>query len=432
MKQKFGYIGVLFLVLSVFAFGLAGGVMLDRYVTVASAAPLNADSSRPNTDLILQAWQVLDRNYVDRTAIEKKRLTYGAITGMVDSLGDTGHTTFLSPQMLQQHQNYTAGEFEGIGAQVEKRGDHVVITASMDDSPALKAGLKPGDMILRVDGEDVTGKSVEYVIGKIIGPAGTQVTLVILDGQDSSEREMTLTRAKIRVNSVTWAQVPGTTIGVVRISGFSEGISNGLKKALQEMQAQKMTGVVLDLRNNPGGLLSEAVTTTSQFLARGNVLLEKDAAGKIQEVKIEAGGLATDLPMTVLINYGSASASEIVAGALQDANRAKLIGETTFGTGTVLNSFGLADGSALLVATQQWLTPNGRVIWHQGIKPDDKISLPAGVSPLTPSYLKTMDVNAFQGSRDVQLQRAVQWLTCPNANCAQDVVTTPRQDESVP
>src|SRR5207237_441655 len=152
--------------------------------------------------------------------------------------------------------------------------------------------------------------------------------------------------------------------------------------------------VVTASLNNPGGLLSEAVTTASQFLDKGDVLLEKDAAGKITHVSIESGGLATNLPMSVLINYGSASASEIVSGALQDAGRAKLVGETTFGTGTVLNTFNLSDGSAMLVATLQWLTPNGRVIWHEGIKPDDKVSLPSGGLPLTPATLKTMDVTS--------------------------------------
>ncbi len=426
MKLNLRYIGVLFLVLSVFVFGLAGGVMLDRYVMVASASP-NTDA-RPNTDLLLEAWRIIDRNYVDRTAVEEKRLTYGAITGMVDALGDTGHTSFLSPKMLEQHQNYTRGEFEGIGAQVEKKGDYIIITAPMDDSPALKAGLKPGDAILKVNGEDMTGKSVEYVIDKIIGPAGTKVELVIIDAHNGTQRELTITRAKIKVSDVSWAQVPGTTLGVVRIAGFSDGISAGLKNALKEIKAQKLTGVILDLRNNPGGLLSEAVTTTSQFLDKGNVLLEKDAEGKIQEVKIEAGGIATDLPMTVLINYGSASASEIVSGALQDAGRAKLIGETTFGTGTVLNTFNLSDGSALLVATLQWLTPNGRVIWHQGIKPDEKISLPAGVAPLTPSILKTLNERDYKASRDLQLQRAVEWLSCPDGKCATDALKFPGKE----
>lgn len=417
MKMRFRYIGIVLVILAVFVFGLTGGVMLDRYVNVAFASSAQTDSA-PNTDLLLQAWRIIDNNYVDRTAVEKTRLTYGAITGMVDSLGDTGHTTFLTPSMLKQRDNYIAGEFEGIGAQVEKKGDYVVIVAPMDDSPALKAGLKPGDAILKVNGEDMTGKDVAYVIDKIIGPAGTQVTLVLIRAADGSQQEITLTRAKIQVNDVSWSQVPGTTIAVVRIDGFSDGIGAQLKKALSDIKQQKLTGVVLDLRNNPGGLLSEAITTVSQFVDKGNVLLEQDAQGKREAVPVETGGVATALPMTVLINYGSASASEIVAGALQDYGRAKLVGETTFGTGTVLNTFGLSDGSALLLATREWLTPNGRVIWHQGITPDEKVSLGAATAPVTPSQLKTMSAQDYQNSGDTQLQKAVDLLRCPNGQCA--------------
>ncbi|MBI4671642.1 MAG: S41 family peptidase [Chloroflexi bacterium] len=431
MKIRLRHLSVLFLVLSVFVLGLTGGVMLDRYIMVASAAAPGADS-RPNTDLVLEAWRLIDSHYVDRAAIEQTRLTYGALTGMVDALGDTGHSTFLTPEMLEQHQSYTAGSFEGIGAQVEKRGDHIVIVAPMDDSPALKAGLKPGDAILKVDDEDMTGKSVQDVINKILGPAGTQVKLTIMDAHDGSQRELTLTRAKIIVNNVSWARVPGTAIAVVRITGFSDKVGDGLKKALTEIRQQKMSGVILDLRNNPGGLLSEAVATTSQFLDQGDVLLEKDAQGGIEHVRVESGGLATDLPLAVLINYGSASASEIVAGALQDAGRAKLIGETTFGTGTVLNTFRLSDGSAMLLATSEWLTPNGRVIWHRGVKPDDKVSLPAGVSPLTPAVLKTQSERDFQASRDLQMQRAVNWLTCAQSECATGAHAFPGKDEVGP
>ncbi len=427
MKIRWRYIGVLFLVLSVFVFGLAGGVMLDRYVGEASAASPNADS-RPNTDLLLQAWRLIDKHYVDRNAVEQQRLTYGAISGMVDALGDTGHSTFLTPEMLKQHHGYTNGSFEGIGAQVEKRGDYVVIVAPMDDSPALKAGLKPGDAILKVDDEDMSGKSVQDVIQKILGPAGTQVKLTIIDAADGSQRELTLTRAKIVVNNVSWAQVPGTTVAVVRITGFSDRVGAGLKKALTEIKAQNLTGVILDLRNNPGGLLSEAITTASQFLDKGDVLLQRDAKGNIEHVQIESGGLATDLPMVVLINYGSASASEIVSGALQDAGRAKLVGETTFGTGTVLNTFNLPDGSAMLLATSEWLTPNGRVIWHQGIKPDEKIALPAGVAPLTPAVLKTQTERDYNASRDLQLQRAVELLTCPGGMCGSGVLQFPGKE----
>lgn len=417
MKIRFRYVGLVFLVLTVFVFGLTGGVMLDHYVSVAYAAPASSDA-QPDTNLLLQAWKLIDQNYVDRPAVDRTRLTYGAISGMVDSLGDTGHSTFLTPEMLKQHNDYTSGSFEGIGAQVEKKGDYVIITAPMDDSPALKAGLKTGDAILKVNGEDMTGKTVQDVIDKITGPAGTQVTITILDAKDGTQRDVTLTRAVIKVNDVTWAPIPGTTIALVRLPGFSDKVTDDLKVALQQVKDAKMTGVVLDLRDNPGGLLDEAINTTSQFLDHGDVMLEKDAQGNIEHLQVRPNGAATSIPMDVLINYGTASAAEIVSGALQDDGRAKLIGETTFGTGTVLNTFSLPDGSALLLATREWLTPNGRVIWHQGIQPDDKVSLPTGAAPLSPAQLKTMSPDQFKTSDDLQLQHAVNWLTCLGADCA--------------
>jgi carboxyl-terminal processing protease len=212
---------------------------------------------------------------------------------------------------------------------------------------------------------------------------------------------------------VTWQQLPGTTIAHLRITAFSQGISQELQKALADIRKQGMTAVVLDLRNDPGGLLDEAVNTASQFLSSGNVLEEKNAQGHITPVPVKPQGMATDLPMVVLINGGTASAAEITAGALQDAHRATLVGETTFGTGTVLNEFHLSDGSALLLATEEWLTPAGRVIWHKGIAPDATVSLPTNVAPLIPEAERGMTTDQLHASGDEQLLRAIDVLSPP-------------------
>jgi carboxyl-terminal processing protease len=209
---------------------------------------------------------------------------------------------------------------------------------------------------------------------------------------------------------VTWATIPGTNLAVLRISQFSGGVTDDVKTALREMQDQGIEGVVLDLRNNPGGLLDEAIGITSQFVSSGNVLLEQDARGNQQEVKVRTGGVATDLPMVVLINAGSASASEIVSGAIQDAGRAQIIGQTTFGTGTVLQEFPLSDGSSLLLATQEWLTPNGRVIWHQGIVPDVPVDQPISTSLLVPDAVRDMTIQQLQATEDAQFLQAVELL----------------------
>ena len=169
--------------------------------------------------------------------------------------------------------------------------------------------------------------------------------------------------------------IPGTQIADVRLSGFSDGVTKQLTSDLQALQTQGAKGIILDMRNNPGGLLNESVGVASQFLSSGSVLEEKDAQGNISQTPVKPGGVATSIPLVVLINNNTASAAEIVAGALQDAGRAKLVGEITFGTGTVLNEFPLPDGSAMFLATQEWLTPKGRVIWHVGITPDDSVSM---------------------------------------------------------
>ena len=218
-------------------------------------------------------------------------------------------------------------------------------------------------------------------------------------------------RAAITMNNVTWRRLPATRIAHLRIAGFSEGVSKDLKSALSAIMAQDLKGLILDLRNNPGGLLKEAVSTASQFLSKGNVLLEKDAAGRITSLAVEKGGQALSIPMVVLVNGGTASAAEIVAGALQDHGRAKLVGATTFGTGTVLQQFPLSDGSALLLAVQEWLTPNGSKIWHKGITPNDVVSLPEGVSPVFPEEEQDMTPQKLKAGKDTQLLKALGLVT---------------------
>jgi carboxyl-terminal processing protease len=199
----------------------------------------------------------------------------------------------------------------------------------------------------------------------------------------------------------------------VRIASFSKGVGEDLRKVLKSLQPEKPTGIILDLRNNPGGLLEEAVETASQFLGSGNVLQEKNARGEVTPVRVRSGGLALVIPMVVLINGGTASAAEIVAGALQDARRATLVGEKTFGTGTVLSPFPLSDGSALLLAVEEWLTPAGQVIWHKGISPDITVLLPPEVRPLFPEAEKEMTAAELRESKDGQLLRALDLLNRP-------------------
>jgi carboxyl-terminal processing protease len=305
---------------------------------------------------------------------------------------------------VQQENDSIQGQLQGVGLQVQAKDGNVVVVAPIDDSPAQKAGINPGDIIVQVDGTPVT--SVTDAVTRIRGPAGTSVTLTILESSGTS-RTITLVRAVINLVSVTWNMLPGTSIVHLRIASFSSNATGELDTALAAVKAQGATGIILDLRNNPGGLLDQAVGVTSRFINKGNVILEKDINGKITSIPVVTGVPVTTLPMVVLVNEGTASASEIVVGALGDAGRAKSVGETTFGTGTVLTQFPLSDGSALVLAIQEWLTPSGKTIWHTGLTPDTVVSLAADVTPLFPEAEKGMTQAQIQSSGDQQLLDAM-------------------------
>lgn len=395
------------LLLILVAMSIAAGVVLDRQI-LANTVPLDTVPASAASDfsLMAEAWRLIKRHYVDRPAIKPKRMTYAAISGMVDSLGDTGHSEFLTPEMVAENRDVTQGQFAGIGAQIQMKDKHVVVVAPMDGTPAQKAGLAPGDIIMRVDGKDVAGLSLLKVVNMIRGPAGTKVTLGIQHPHSNEIHDVTLTRAKIPLLSVWWSMLPGTHIADVRISMFSKGTTKALEKALDEAKKQGADALILDLRNDPGGLLEEAIGVASRFLESGDVLIEKNSKGQKRSVPVESDVPKWTTPMTVLINAGTASAAEIVSGALQDPKRATLIGETTFGTGTVLQEFPLSDGSALMLAVEEWLTPDGHVIWHKGITPNITVALPSKVTPLIPQEMKKMSVSELDASGDAQLLRA--------------------------
>jgi carboxyl-terminal processing protease len=361
----------------------------------------------PDFQLMGQAWDTIQQEYVNRGALESKELTYGAIGGMVDALGDTGHSTFLTPEMVKELRHVERGEFKGVGIEIQMKNGRVTVVAPVDDSPAQRAGVRAGEVIVKVGNDDVSDWPLSRVVDHIAGRAGTKVTLTLQDPRDNHTRQVTLTRASIKLHEVTWNQLPETKIAHLRVATFDAGVTRDLRKALTEIQAQGMTGVILDLRDNPGGLLDEAIGVASQFLKEGNVLLAKDAKGKIEPVPVDKGGVALNLPVVVLINQGTASAAEIVAGALRDAHRAGLVGEATFGTGTVLQQFRLSDGSALLLAVEEWLTPKGESFWHKGIEPEHVVALPADVTPLLPAEEKDLTAAQLRSSTDQQLLRAL-------------------------
>jgi len=393
-----------------FIVGVAIGTLPCCQLTRVPPPQAISKDATPSFGLLAEAWNTIERHYVDRSAVKPQTLTYGAIRGMVDALGDTGHSHFLSPEMVKQEHNFSRGTLEGIGAEIRMKNGQVAIVAPMDGTPAERAGLRPGDAILKVDEKETAGLPLDQVVDRILGPPGSTVTLTLLRPSTGRREIIPIVRARITLRSVDWERLPETQVVHLRVAAFSKGTNKDLREALIRIQHDNPIGILLDLRNNPGGLYDEAIAAASQFLKSGNVLLEKDASGKVTPVPVEPGGVATSLPTIVLINGGTSSGAEIVAGALQDAHRALLVGEKTFGTGTVLETFPLSDGSAIMLATREWLTPSGHLIWHLGIVPDEGVSLPPEVAPLIPARERKITVAELHASGDEQLLKALKWL----------------------
>lgn len=396
------------LVLAVALFG--GGVAADR----AGLVPWGPGAPAPNRGgdfaLIGQAWDLLSQNYVDSSSVDWHQVAYGAISGMTQAVGDVGHTSFLTPDELASEQAALSGSYVGIGAVLDMSNDQPVIVSVFAGGPAARAGLGHGDTIVSIDGSSTSGMSLSTVSARLRGPSGTPVTLVVASAADAAQRTLRIVRAKVDVPAVTWAMVPGRTVADIHVVEFSSGVSDALHSAIDAATTAGATGIVLDLRNDPGGYLGEAVNVASQFIASGTVYVKEDASGSRTPVPVKSGIHATGLPMVVLVNHATASAAEIVAGAIQDHDRAPIVGDTTFGTGTTLLQFDLADGSALRIGTEKWLTPSGRQIWHHGIVPNDPVSLASNVQPVLADQLHGMSVADLAAARDAQLARALALL----------------------
>jgi len=262
-----------------------------------------------------------------------------------------------------------------------------------------------------VDGQDVKSLSLQQIVQRVRGPAGTEVHLRVQHGEPPQTVDLDIKRARVEVPDVAWHMLPGAPIAHVAIRNFGERTDEQLRQALEAAKKQGVKGVILDVRLNPGGLKEQAVKVTSEFLkAEEVVFLQRDAKGQTQEMLAEKGGLASDIPLCVLIDEGTASSAEILAGAIQDHERGKLIGTHTFGTGTVLGEFRLTDGSAVLLAISEWLTPKGRQIWHKGITPDIEVSLPPEASIVMPESEAKLTADQLSHSEDTQLLKAVELM----------------------
>ena len=318
-----------------------------------------------------EAWELVESEYVDESTVDQREMTYGAIKGMLSSLDDA-NTRFSDPVDAVYVEEHIRGSFEGIGVRVEMRDGHLTVVAPLEDSPGEKAGLRGGDIISKVDGTDIGSLSLGESVRLIRGPRGTKVTLTI-ERQGQPPCDVEIERAEIKLRSVRGEMLGD--IAYLKINTFNATAPDQFDSTMQELLAEEPVGLILDLRNNPGGLLSSAVHVTSQFLSSGVVLREERRDADPQVFAVQSGGIATEIPVVVLVNSGSASASEIVAGALQDTGRAVLIGEKTYGKGTVQTINRLSDGSILRLTIARWSTPQNRLIEKVGLEPDIIVEL---------------------------------------------------------
>ncbi|MDP9454340.1 MAG: S41 family peptidase [Actinomycetota bacterium] len=364
--------------------------MLAAYAYGRSQSPASlSGENQESVRLYAEALKEVEDDYVDQEAVDPEKQTYGAIQGMIESLGDEGHTRFLTPEEVERNRQGLSGKYVGIGVQLENREERVVVSSPIDGSPADEAGVKTGDVIVAVDGKGVEGEDVAQIAEKVRGPEGSPVELTVRRGEE--EQSFKLEREELAVETASWNLIPGTDVAHLRLASFSQDAAEQLRSAMDEAREAGAERFILDLRDNPGGQVDQAVGVAELFLGPEEVVyVRRDASGEKDEVRTSDDAEPTDAPVVVLTNGGTASSAEIVAGALRDNGRAKVVGETTFGTGTVLAERTLSDGSAILLGIAEWLTPNGDFIRESGIEPDVRVVLAEGQEPLIPGEEEEM------------------------------------------
>src|SRR3989344_625256 len=389
--------------------GFGGGFWFATNKNANSPLPLiqnliNKDSGQPeevNFALFWEVWSSLNNKYVDTNKIDLQKMLYGAIEGMVNSVGDP-YTVFFEPVISKKFQEEISGAFGGVGIEIGKRNDAITVIAPLQDTPAYRAGILAGDKILKVNGKIVTDMVIEEVVNLIRGKVGTKVTLTISRNGESATRDFELTRETIRIPSVKW-QLLDDNIAYLQIYTFSQNVDPDFEKAANEILKSSATKLIVDLRNNPGGLLESAINLAGWFLDKGQVVVsEKFRDGTQEEFKSTGNGSLKIYPTIVLINGGSASASEILAGALNDNRNIQLVGEKSFGKGSVQELEQYAGGSSLKVTIAKWLTPKGRSISDLGIEPNYKVEIPKDVEEGT--------LELGKPGKDPQLDKAIELL----------------------
>ena len=391
-------------------FGSRAAAQTPVATGLASTAATNEGAAPSNFDLFWQALDIVRKNYVGWADVSDTDITYGAIRGMVDALGDTAHSVFLTPEEVKSEQDALNGNLVGVGILLGTSDSDVSVVSVVPDGPAQQAGIKAGDVIVAVDGQSVAGLDPAEIAAKVRGDEGTSVTISVSRPSTGEKLDFEMVRAQIRIPAVSWTMIPGTKTALLRLAQFSAGSADELKAARDEAVGAGATSLILDLRGNPGGYVDQAVQVASEFLTDKTVYIRQTANGDETPVKTSSDVSTTELPLVTLIDSNSASSAEIVAGALKSAQRGPLVGETTFGTGTVLLPFELADGSTIRLAVERWLTPDGELIFGKGITPTDEVALTDGQAPLEPDQIRDLSPDQVSSISDAQLLHALNLL----------------------
>ena len=396
---------------------LAGNLMVGAKLYSQESPDTDRDTAYETISLFTKVVEQIRENYVDQDKTKYKDLIYGALNGMLQSLDP--HSQFMDPEMYSDMKDDTTGHFGGLGIVISIKDGVLTIVAPMEDTPGFKAGLMSGDKIIEIDGKSTEGVSLQEAVKKLRGDPGTKVTIKILRPKNRDIKDVELVRAVINVPSVKDAKILEDGIGYVRIVQFNEPTANALQESLDKLAGEGMHALILDLRNNPGGLLTSAVEVSQKFLRRGDLIVYTLGRNEKQQQVFRAKGRYRfdDFPMVVLVNGGSASASEIVAGALQDHKRAMLVGEKTFGKGSVQSVLPLDDGAAIRLTTAKYYTPSKRVIHEKGIEPDIVVPMnPDDWRKLLIKRSRPENAEPEEGEEDVsgvvdvQLERAIDVL----------------------